>query len=58
MRQVTEVIRMETNSEDVAGIARYCGYCRFFGGCDTNYEDDACWEFMADEFWAGNGTTG
>ncbi len=49
---------METNSEDVAGINSFCGYCRFFGHCATEYGDHACWEFVADEFWAGNGTTG
>lgn len=49
---------MAVCSEDVSGINSFCGYCRFFGHCATEYGDHACWEFAADEFWAGNGTTG
>ena len=30
-------------------MGQYCGWCRFFGDCQTEYGDHACWEFMPQE---------
>ena len=34
---------------NVTHSGHYCGWCRFFGGCGTEYGDYACWEFMPQE---------
>ena len=49
---------MEVCSDEVSNTNSFCGYCRLFGNCATEYEDHACWEFVPDEFWGGCKTTG
>ncbi len=49
---------MATESKNVSYINSFCGYCRFFGQCETEYGDYACWEYVEDEIYAGNGATG
>ena len=53
---------MSTSSEEVSYINSFCGHCRFFGQCSSengvNYGDWACWEYVEDDIYAGNGATG
>jgi len=58
MRQVPEVTKMVTETEEVSYSNSFCGYCRFFGQCDTDYGDFACWEYVDDGVCSGNGVTG
>ena len=49
---------MVTESEEISYSNSFCGYCRFYGGCDTDYGDFACWEYVDDGVCSGNGVTG
>lgn len=49
---------MSTSSEEVSYTNSFCGHCRFFGHCATEYGDHACWEFIAEDFCADNDATG
>ena len=52
------VTRMASESKDVSHINNFCGYCQFFGDCETEYGDYACWEYVEDEAPADNGPAG
>ena len=49
---------MGIESEEVLHINSFCGYCHFFGQCETDYGDFACWEYVEDGVCSGNDATG
>ncbi|GEM_PF-5606151 len=49
---------MVAESKEVSCSNNFCGYCRFFGQCETGYGDFACWEYVDDEVCSGDGATG
>ncbi len=49
---------MASSSDEASYINSFCGHCRFFGQCETEYGDYACWEYVEDDIHAGNGAMG